>query len=168
MNIAKRQGLSAVPAARLFIDAAENKFIRFLNITNNILNSNSNLKRLDKLTSALFGLAQSQGFFGALNYLFIVSNIAQTYGGIIAGIAFKDSKKKHEQDSISGEQVSDRLQSSIDELNDRMASATDFITKIAYCRYAVNARVGGNNKLKKIINDVCSRHLKELENYVIS
>ena len=168
MNIAKRQRLPAVPAARLFIDAAENKFIRFLNITNNILNSNSNLKRLDKLTSALFSLSQSQGFFGALNYLNLVSNVVQTYGGIIAGIAFKDSKKKHEQDSISGEQVSDRLQSSIDELNDRMASATDFITKIAYCRYAVNARVGGNNKLKKIINDVCSRHLKELENYVIS
>jgi len=111
------------------------RIINFLNISYNILNSNSGNTNLDKLTAALFRLSSSQGYFAALNYLFTVSNIAQTYGGIISGIALKDSKKKHKEDSISGMEVADRLQSSVDELNDRLSSTSEIILKLFYCTY---------------------------------
>lgn len=97
--------------------------------------------------------------------------MAQTYGGIISGIALKDSKKKHKQDSISGAEVSDRLQSSVDELNNRLASATDLITKIVYCRYVNTAPVSTNSKQKirrLSQRNMCSRHLQELGNHIFS
>ena len=155
------------PTARIFIDAAERIVIRTLDVFYNIFNSNTNITRLDNLTSAIVRLSQSQGVYGFLNYLYLASNVAQLYGGIIAGIDLKDSKKKYEQDAISGAEVSDRLQSSVDELNDRFAYATDLIMKIAYCRYA-NPSVGKNVKLKKITKDVCSSLGELMENYIAS
>ena len=157
------------PAVRFVIAKAENATIQILNSLYNILNSGTEIGGLDRLTNALFRLSNSQGFYGALNYLFVASNFAQTYGGIIAGIALKDSKKKHEEDSISGAEVSDRLQSSIDELNDRLASSTDFLTKFIYCRYVNN--VAGDykrNKIRRVSKEVCSRHLQELEKNIVS
>lgn len=168
----RRQQSIARAASRIFVTRIEDGIIKLLNITYDFFNSNTNFTNLDRLTSALFRVTNSQGFFGALNYLFVVSNVAQTYGGIIAGIALKDAKKKHEQDSISGAEVSDRLQSSVDELNYRLASATDLITKLVYCRYVNKAdavRTNGKQKISRMNKDkACSSYLQELENNVFS
>ena len=169
-TVRRQQGIART-AARIFVTRIEDKIIKLLNITYDFFNSNTNLTNLDRLTAALFRVTNSQGFFGALNYLFVASNVAQTYGGIISGIALKDSKKKHEQDSISGAEVSDRLQSSVDELNNRLASATDLIAKLVYCRYVNTAAVRTNSKqkIRRLSKEnICSRHLQELENYVFS
>lgn len=156
------------PVVTKLVTRIENLIIKILDILYNFLNSDTNFDSIDNVTKALFRLSNSQGFYGALNYLFIASNFAQTYGGIIAGIALKDTKKSREEDSISAMQVSDRLQSSIDDLNDRLTYGTDFLSTFIYCRYVNNAAGGINDKKRSVSKEVCSRHLQELENHVIN
>jgi len=154
------------PVVTKLLTRIENLIIKIVDIFYNFLQSNTNFDFIDNITGALLRLSNSQGFFGALNYLFVASNFAQTYGGIIAGIALKDSKKNRQEDLISSMQVSDRLQSSIDDLNDRLTYSNDFLSKFVYCRYVNPA--GGNGKVKRVSKEVCSRHLQELENHVLS
>ena len=146
-------------------EAKLDRFINLLNISYNILNSNTGNTNLDRLTAALFRLSSSQGYFAALNYLFTVSNVLQSYGGIISGIALKDSKKKHKEDSISAMEVSDRLQSSVDELNDRLSSTSEVILKLFYCTHIT---AGSKNKPrgKFKIQQYCSKQLDQLENEI--
>ena len=166
-QIAETINQQTPPAVTNVINRIETLIIKILDILYNFLNSGTNFDFIDNVTKALFRLSNSQGFYGALNYLFVASNFAQTYGGIIAGIALKDTKKSREEDSISAMEVSDRLQSSIDDLNDRLTYGTDFLSKFIYCRY-VNAASGNAGKVRRVSKEICSRHLQELENHVLN
>ena len=152
-------------SSRSFTNSTVEKIVNKLNKTYNLLNSQTGRTNLDTLTAALTRLSSSQGYFAFLNYLFTVSNVAQTYGGIIAGVTLKDAKKARKEDSISGAEVSDKLQSSVDDLNDRLSSSTDVISKLFYCTY-LNGMMKSNKfqgrRLK--LYHYCSQQLDDLEN----
>jgi len=125
---------------RLFFTAGENVLVNLISIIYNVLNSNTNFNSLDSITSAITRLGTSQGFTGIVNILTAVSNVAQTYGSVIAGVDLEISKRNREEDSLSAAEVSDRLQASIDELNYRQTSTNEFLLKVI-CRY-INSKSG--------------------------
>ena len=133
---------------RIFFTAGENVLVNLISIIYNVLNSNTNFNSLDSITSAVTRLGTSEGFTGILNILTAVSNVAQTYGSVIAGVDLEISKKNREEDSLSAAEVSDRLQASIDELNYRQTSTNEFLLKVI-CRY-INSKSG--IKYRGIIN----------------
>ena len=96
------------------------------------VNSQTNLEQVDRLSTALVRLGNSEGFSGYGNVINAVSNLFQTAGSVFEGFNLKIAANKDEQEQIH--LISERLQMSIDEMNQRQAATNAFLRKF-FCDY---------------------------------
>jgi len=125
------------------------KFRFWINVINAIykfINSQTNLERLDRMSTALVRLGNSEGFSGYGNVINAISNLFQMAGSFLIGFNLKIAANKDEQ--VQVHMISERLQSSIDEIIRRQDNNIALLFTIV-CDY--NASIKNN----KFDNKTC-------------
>ena len=148
---------AATGADRILLSIKESAILKLISIIYNVLNSKTNLNRLDTVTTAFVNLTTPNGFTGFENAINLASNIIQAYGSILSGVDLKITKEFHEEDSISEAEMSERLQVSIDELKQQQASSDAFL-KDVICDY-VTQSAHNNSPLRGILILILQRRL---------
>ena len=137
-----------------------NLIVALFNTVNNLLNSNSSKDSLNRLTTAFTSLFNSRAITALANIMVIVGNSFAVYIALGMGIERTIGRKRRKK----GEDVvnlPDQLQTSIDDLNDKVTLITEFMQQAA-CRYFSERSTKEGNKRQIIPIDCLNNQVDQL------